>query len=47
MTYREYKRRYSDIEDVNYVQGELEKIVLSLSKRIDELQKRIKKLEEA
>ena len=37
MTYRVYKRVESDRDDVNHIQDSLEKIVFSLSTRMDDL----------
>ena len=40
-----YSRIDSDNKDINYIQGQLESIILSLSRRIIDLEKRLKKLE--
>lgn len=54
MTYRDYKRVPSDNTEINYLQDELEKIIVSISRRIDEankdttdLEDRVKKLEDS
>jgi hypothetical protein len=40
-----YSRIDSDNEDINYIQGQLESIILALSRRIIDLENRLKKLE--